>query len=50
MTQPWSYAGYSILDTTLLNQHFGDIELWRHAINEIHSRGMYVIFDNTIAT
>lgn len=50
MNQPWGSDGYSALDTTLLDQHFGDIDEWRHAITEIHRRGMYVIFDNTVAT
>ncbi|KAJ5666320.1 uncharacterized protein N7477_008768 [Penicillium maclennaniae] len=50
MNQPWSSDGYSALDTTLLDQHFGTIQVWRDAITEIHNRGMYVIFDNTVAT
>ncbi|KAJ6154162.1 hypothetical protein N7485_012531 [Penicillium canescens] len=50
MNQPWGSDGYSALDTTLLDQHFGTVEKWRTAITEIHNRGMYVIFDNTVAT
>ncbi|PWY72970.1 alpha-1,3-glucan synthase, partial [Aspergillus heteromorphus CBS 117.55] len=50
MNQPWGYDGYSALDTTLLDQHYGTIQVWRDAITEIHKRNMYVIFDNTIAT
>ncbi|KAL3447555.1 hypothetical protein BJX65DRAFT_92734 [Aspergillus insuetus] len=50
MNQPWGADGYSILDTTLLDQHFGTIQTWRNAIDEIHKRKMYVLFDNTIAT
>ncbi|KAE8394957.1 hypothetical protein BDV23DRAFT_178946 [Aspergillus alliaceus] len=50
MNQPWAADGYSTLDTTLLDQHFGTIETWRSAITEIHRRGMYVVLDNTIAT
>ncbi|KAL4807069.1 hypothetical protein BDV18DRAFT_136820 [Aspergillus unguis] len=50
MNQPWGSDGYSILDTTLLDQHFGNIQMWRDAIDEIHKRGMYILFDNTIAT
>ncbi|KAJ5273854.1 hypothetical protein N7478_008979 [Penicillium angulare] len=50
MNQPWGFDGYSALDTTLLDQHYGTIQEWRNAITEIHNRGMYVIFDNTIAT
>ncbi|KKY24110.1 putative alpha-glucan [Phaeomoniella chlamydospora] len=50
INQPWGADGYSILDHTLLDFHYGTIETWRHAINEIHNRGMYVLFDNTFAT
>ncbi|PYI33201.1 hypothetical protein BP00DRAFT_132948 [Aspergillus indologenus CBS 114.80] len=50
MNQPWGSDGYSALDTTLLDQHYGTIQTWRNAIDEIHKRGMYVLFDNTIAT
>ncbi|KAL4897915.1 hypothetical protein BDV59DRAFT_198175 [Aspergillus ambiguus] len=50
MNQPWGSDGYSILDTTLLDQHYGTIQTWRDVITEIHNRGMYVLFDNTIAT
>ncbi|KAL2808092.1 hypothetical protein BJX63DRAFT_439724 [Aspergillus granulosus] len=50
MNQPWGSDGYSALDTTLLDQHFGRIQEWRDAIDKIHERGMYVLFDNTIAT
>ncbi|GES61345.1 alpha-1,3-glucan synthase [Aspergillus terreus] len=50
MNQPWGSDGYSALDTTLLDQHFGTLETWRNAITEIHKRGMYVVLDNTIAT
>ncbi|KAJ9317012.1 CAZyme family GH13 [Paecilomyces variotii] len=50
INQPWGSDGYSALDTTLIDQHYGDIQTWRNAITEIHNRGMYVIFDNTIAT
>lgn len=41
---------YSPLDLTLLDHHLGNISAWRDAITEIHSRGMYVIMDNTFAT
>ncbi|CEJ56521.1 Putative Alpha-1,3-glucan synthase Ags1 [Penicillium brasilianum] len=50
MNQPWGFDGYSALDTTLLDKHYGTIQVWRDAITEIHKRGMYVLFDNTIAT
>jgi alpha-1,3-glucan synthase len=50
MNQPWGFDGYSALDTTLLDQHYGTLQVWRDAITEIHKRGMYVLFDNTVAT
>ena len=50
INQPWGADGYSALDTTLLDRHFGNIETWRNAITEIHRRGMYVLLDNTMAT
>ena len=50
INQPWGADGYSALDTTLLDRHFGNIDTWRNAITEIHRRGMYVLLDNTMAT
>ncbi|KAI2704711.1 CAZyme family GH13 [Penicillium roqueforti] len=50
LNQPWTSDGYGVLDTTILDAHYGTIQTWRDAITEIHKRGMYVLFDNTIAT
>ena len=50
INSPWGYDQYSPLDLSVLDQHFGTIETWRSAIEEIHARGMYVILDNTFAT
>lgn len=50
LNMPWSPDGYGPLDFTLLDRHHGDITEWRGLIDEIHSRGMYVVFDNTMAT
>ena len=47
---PWSSDGFGALDFTLLDHHHGKIEEWRALITEIHRRGMYVIFDNTLGT
>ncbi|KAG9923171.1 glycosyltransferase family 5 protein, partial [Aureobasidium melanogenum] len=47
---PWSSDSYSPLDHTFLDRHFGTIAQWRELINDIHSRGMYVLVDNTMAT
>ncbi|KAH0846408.1 hypothetical protein AYO21_07155 [Fonsecaea monophora] len=50
INSPWGYDQYSPLDLSVLDQHFGTIDMWRAAIQEIHARGMYVILDNTFAT
>ena len=47
---PWAFDGYSPVDFTLLDYHWGTIETWRNAIKAIHDRGMYVVMDNTMAT
>ncbi|EPY52099.1 alpha-1,4-glucan synthase Ags1 [Schizosaccharomyces cryophilus OY26] len=48
--QPWGYDQFSPLDYTILDHHTGTIDQWRSAINAIHSRGMYLILDLTVAT
>ncbi|KAG7294144.1 hypothetical protein NEMBOFW57_004212 [Staphylotrichum longicolle] len=50
INQPWSADSFSPLDLTLLDSHFGNIAEWRRAIDEIHRRGMYVVFENTMST
>ena len=47
---PWAGDGYGPLDLTLLDAHLGTIKHWQDLIADMHSRGMYVIFDNTMAT
>ncbi|KAI3398107.1 hypothetical protein diail_9860 [Diaporthe ilicicola] len=47
---PWGADAYSPVDLTLLDAHFGSIKQWQEAIDDIHSRGMYVVMDNTMAT
>lgn len=47
---PWASDAFSPLDLTLLDAHFATIDVWRECIDEMHARGMYVIFDNTMAT
>ena len=47
---PWGSDAFSPLDLTLLDPHFATIQIWRECIDEMHARGMYVIFDNTMAT
>ncbi|EXJ79989.1 alpha-1,3-glucan synthase [Capronia epimyces CBS 606.96] len=50
INMPWGYDQYSPLDLSILDPHFGDIDMWRTAIEEIHARNMYVVLDNTFAT
>jgi len=50
LNMPWSPDGFGPLDFTLLDRHHGNIEEWRIVIDEMHRRGMYVVFDNTMAT
>jgi alpha-1,3-glucan synthase len=38
------------LDFSLLDKHYGTIQQWRSAIDEIHRRGMYVMADSTYGT
>ncbi|KAI4094491.1 MAG: hypothetical protein L6R37_007234 [Teloschistes peruensis] len=47
---PWGADAYSPLDMTLLDPHLGTIKQWQDLIADMHSRGMYVIIDNTMAT
>ncbi|KAK3670004.1 Cell wall alpha-1,3-glucan synthase ags1 [Recurvomyces mirabilis] len=50
INQPWGYDQYSPLDLSILEPHFGTLDVWRSAIDEIHTRNMYVILDSTFAT
>ncbi|GKZ26283.1 hypothetical protein AbraIFM66951_003610 [Aspergillus brasiliensis] len=47
---PWGADGYSPLDLTLMDHHYGTIDDWRNMISEAHRRGLYVLFDNTFGT
>ncbi|RDK37106.1 alpha-1,3-glucan synthase [Aspergillus phoenicis ATCC 13157] len=47
---PWGADGYSPLDLTLMDHHYGTIDDWRTMISEAHRRGIYVLFDNTFGT
>jgi alpha-1,3-glucan synthase len=50
INNPWKSDSYSPLDLTLLDKHYGDIAVWRAAVDAIHERGMYVILDHTFST
>ncbi|CAG8323048.1 unnamed protein product [Penicillium salamii] len=47
---PWKSDSYSPLDFSLLDKHYGTIQQWRSAIDEIHRRGMFVMIDSTYGT
>ena len=42
--------GYSPLDFTVLDPHYGNLQEWQDAIDEIHARGMYFMADFTVGT
>ncbi|KAL8283489.1 hypothetical protein RQP46_005592 [Phenoliferia psychrophenolica] len=50
INMPWGSDGYSPLDFTLLDPHFGTIDDWRDMVTEVHRRGMYIIVDFTVGT
>lgn len=50
INMPWEADGYSPYDHTILDQHLGNIQQYREVIQAVHNRGMYVLFDNTMAT
>ncbi len=50
LSSPHALTWNQPLDLTLLDHHFGDIKLWQKTVDEIHSRGMYVILDHTMST
>lgn len=42
--------GYSALDFTLIDPHWGTVQEWADAIDKVHERGMYFIVDFTVGT
>ena len=44
------YTGYSPLDFSVLDPHWGTWDDWVTTIDEIHARGMYFMADLTIGT
>ncbi|KAI0322220.1 glycoside hydrolase family 13 and glycosyltransferase family 5 domain-containing protein [Amylostereum chailletii] len=46
----WQADSYSPLDFTVLDPHWGNIDVWRKVIDEIHARGMYFMADFTVGT
>ena len=47
---PWEADCFSPLDHTIVDHHHGTVAEIRATVQAIHDRGMYVIFDNTMAT
>jgi glycosidase len=43
-------SGYSPLDFTTLDPHWGKRDEWRSLIDAVHARGMYYVVDFTVAT
>lgn len=45
-----THSGYSALDFTVLDPHWGTLKDWRDAIDAIHAHGMYFMADFTVGT
>jgi alpha-1,3-glucan synthase len=43
-------AGYSPLDLTVLDPHYGTVKEWQAFIDEVHRRDMYFMADFTVGT
>lgn len=43
-------SGYSAIDFTLIDPHFGTLDQWAEMVDNIHRHNMYVIFDFTVGT
>lgn len=44
------YPGYSPLDFSVLDPHWGTIADWQQFIDTVHARGMYIMLDFTVGT
>lgn len=44
VNMPWGADGYSPLDFTLLDPHYGTVQEWRDTIDLLHDNGMQVNF------
>lgn len=44
------YTGYSVIDFSLIDPHFGNLQSWIDLIEEMHRRNMYLIADFTVGT
>ncbi|KAH9842609.1 glycoside hydrolase family 13 and glycosyltransferase family 5 protein [Rhodofomes roseus] len=50
LNEIWAADSYSPLDFSVVDPHFGTLETWQNAIDEIHKRNMYIILDFTVGT
>ncbi|WVW86411.1 hypothetical protein I302_108457 [Kwoniella bestiolae CBS 10118] len=50
LNMPWQADGYSAIDFSLLDPHYGTLDDWVKLIDEMHRRGMYIILDFTVGT
>ncbi|WVQ94915.1 hypothetical protein IAU59_002001 [Kwoniella sp. CBS 9459] len=50
VNMPWQADGYSAIDFSLLDPHYGTMQQWVDLIDEMHRRGMYMILDFTVGT
>ncbi|KZT42041.1 glycoside hydrolase family 13/glycosyltransferase family 5 protein [Sistotremastrum suecicum HHB10207 ss-3] len=50
VNMPWQADSYSPVDFSTLDPHWGVLADWVFLIDEIHSRGMYIILDFTVGT
>lgn len=42
--------GYSPLDFSVLDPHYGSLAEWQNAIDTIHAHNMYIMVDFTVGT
>jgi alpha-1,3-glucan synthase len=47
---PWQADSYSPIDFSLIDPHWGTLDDWRNLVDEMHSRGMYIMLDFTVGT
>lgn len=45
-----TFLGYSVIDFSLIDPHFGNLQSWIDLIEEMHRRNMYLIADFTVGT
>src|ERR1700722_4659259 len=45
-----SFSGYSPLDMSVLDPHWGTLDDWVNTIDAIHAHGMYIMADLTVGT